>query len=99
MIKLRRCLIKLRQCLLFFYRFCLFLKNNDYLCKQNGDIDLSSTYAGHDYYGRGTYLITLVVSGREPLLSHFSDKGRDALKGDDILTLTLLGEVVEQTGS
>ena len=64
---------------------------------------VASTYrprnAGHDYYGRGTYLITLVVSGREPLLSHFSDKGRDALKGDDILTLTLLGEVVEQTGS
>ena len=23
--------------------------------------------AGHDYYGRGTYLITLVVSGRERL--------------------------------
>ena len=61
----------------------------------------TSTYrprnAGHDYYGRGTYLITLVVSGREPLLSHFSDKGRDALKGGDILTLTPLGEVVEQT--
>ena len=62
---------------------------------------VTSTYrprnAGHDYYGRGTYLITLVVSGREPLLSHFSDKGRDALKGGDILTLTPLGEVVEQT--
>ena len=62
---------------------------------------VASTYrprnAGHDYYGRGTYLITLVVSGREPLLSHFSDKGRDALKGGDILTLTPLGEVVEQT--
>ena len=26
---------------------------------------------GHDYYGRGTYLITLVVSGREHLLAHF----------------------------
>ena len=26
---------------------------------------------GHDYYGRGTYLITLVVSGRAHLLSHF----------------------------
>ena len=25
--------------------------------------------AGHNYYGRGTYLITLVVSGRERLLS------------------------------
>ena len=61
----------------------------------------TSTYrprnAGHDYYGRGTYLITLVVSGREPLLSHFSTTGRDALKGGDILRLTPLGEVVEQT--
>ena len=27
--------------------------------------------ADHDYYGCGTYLITLVVSGRERLLSHF----------------------------
>ena len=26
---------------------------------------------GHDYYGRGTYLITLLVSGRAHLLSHF----------------------------
>lgn len=26
---------------------------------------------GHDYHGRGTYLITLVVSGREQLLSFF----------------------------
>ena len=66
------------------------------LCLQNGDIGISRN-AGHDYYGRGTYLITLVVSGRESLLSHFSDKGRDALKGGDILTLTPLGEVVEQT--
>ena len=33
--------------------------------------------AGHDYYGRGTYLITLVVSGRERLLSHFAtENGR-----------------------
>lgn len=33
---------------------------------------IPSTYRprnpGHDYYGRGTYLITLVVSGRESLL-------------------------------
>ena len=28
--------------------------------------------AGHNYYGRGTYLITLVVSGRERLLSGFA---------------------------
>ena len=26
---------------------------------------------GHDYYGQGTYLITLVVNGRESLLSRF----------------------------
>ena len=34
---------------------------------------------GHDYHGRGTYLITLVVSGREQLLSFFSAMGIDAL--------------------
>ena len=34
---------------------------------------------GHDYYGRGTYLITLVVSGRAHLLSHFvTDFGHDS---------------------
>lgn len=34
---------------------------------------------GHDYHGRGTYLITLVVSGRRPLLSRFSTElGREA---------------------
>lgn len=43
--------------------------------------------AGHDYYGRGTYLITLVVSGREPLLSRL-----DAGSGG--LVLTPLGEAV-----
>ena len=42
---------------------------------------------GHDYYGRGTYLITLVVSGREQLLSHLSTS----------LNLTSLGAAVEQT--
>ena len=48
--------------------------------------------AGHDYYGRGTYLITLVVSGRERLLSHFAtDVGR---KED--LVLTPLGEAVQE---
>ena len=53
---------------------------------------------GHDYYGRGTYLITLVVSGREQLLSRLSvGTGREVLMGDNILTLTPLGEVVEQT--
>jgi hypothetical protein len=52
---------------------------------------------GHDYHGRGTYLITLVVSGREQLLSFFSAMGIDALKDGNALTLTPLGEVVEQT--
>ena len=52
--------------------------------------------SGHDYYGRGTYLITLVVSGREGLLSHLTGTGSDALKGDNALTLTPLGEKVEQ---
>ena len=52
---------------------------------------------GHDYYGRGTYLITLVVSEREQLLSSFTAVGIDALKEGNALTLTPLGEVVEQT--
>ncbi len=52
---------------------------------------------GHDYYGRGTYLITLVVCGREQLLSSFTAVGIDALKEGNALTLTPLGEVVEQT--
>ena len=36
---------------------------------------MSSSYRprnpGHDYYGRGVYLVTLVVGNREPLLSQF----------------------------
>jgi REP element-mobilizing transposase RayT len=51
---------------------------------------------GHDYYGRGTYLITLVVSEREQLLSSFTAVGIDALKEGNALTLNPLGEVVEQ---
>ena len=47
--------------------------------------------AGHDYYGRGTYLITLVVSGREPLLSRF-----ETGKGGNRLMLTPLGEAVRE---
>ena len=47
--------------------------------------------AGHDYYGRGTYLITLVVRGREPLLSRLcSDKGSEGV------VLTPLGEAVRE---
>ena len=52
---------------------------------------------GHDYYGRGTYLITLVVSGREALLSHFTGTRREGLMAGKALTLTPLGEVAEQT--
>ena len=56
--------------------------------------------AGHDYYGRGTYLITLVVSGREQLLSHFvSDIGHnaeDGRKAPATLALTSLGEAVQE---
>lgn len=48
--------------------------------------------AGHDYHGRGTYLITLVVSGRERLLSRL-----DPAKGHDGLVLTPLGEAVRHT--
>ena len=48
--------------------------------------------AGHDYYGRGTYLITLVVSGREQLLSHISAE----LGHKTALVLTPLGEVVQK---
>lgn len=60
--------------------------------------------AGHDYCGRGTYLITLVVSGREQLLSYFAtfatENGRIAGNGRIApvvpLVLTPLGEVVRE---
>lgn len=45
---------------------------------------------GHDYHGIGTYLITLVVSGREPLLGSL---GNDAQHPE--VHLTPLGEVVQ----
>lgn len=52
--------------------------------------------AGHDFYGRGTYLITLVVSGREHLLSHFvADLGHE--QHPTTLALTPLGETVQET--
>ena len=56
---------------------------------------LTSSYrprnTGHDYYGRGTYLITLVVVSRAHLLAHFAtDLGRETV------TLTPLGEAVQQ---
>ena len=52
---------------------------------------------GHDYYGRGTYLVTLVVSGRERRLSHFAESNEN--KGTTergALVLTSLGEAVRQ---
>ena len=44
---------------------------------------------GRDYYGRGVYLITLVVSNREPLLSKFV-----TVLGHEKIALTTLGEAV-----
>ena len=47
---------------------------------------------GHDYYGRGTYLITLVVSGREQLLARFTPAGN----GREAVVPTPLGEAILQ---
>lgn len=47
---------------------------------------------GHDYYGRGIYLITLVVSGREHLLAQFIT----AANGREAIVPTQLGEAVLQ---
>ena len=47
---------------------------------------------GHDYYGRGIYLITLVVSGREHLLAHITP----AANGREAIVPTQLGEAVLQ---
>ena len=46
---------------------------------------------GHDYYGRGTYLITLVVRGREAL---FGSLAGDAQHPE--VQLSPLGKVVKQ---
>ena len=46
---------------------------------------------GHDYYGIGTYLITLVVRGREPL---FGRLGSNAIHPE--VQLSPLGEAVQQ---
>jgi len=46
---------------------------------------------GHDYYDRGTYLITLVVSERRPLLASFVTE-----PGHETITPTPLGEAVQQ---
>lgn len=50
--------------------------------------------AGHDYYSRGIYLITLVVSGREHLLSHFVTCNDN--KAPSTIALTPLGEAVQE---
>lgn len=64
--------------------------------KKNKSMEVSSyrpRNAGHDYYGCGTYLITLVVSGRKPLLSHLvPDNGHKAAT----LALTPLGEAIQE---
>ncbi len=52
---------------------------------------------GHDYYGRGTYLITLVVNGRESLLSRFvNDVAHESPAGRERLELTPLGEAIQR---
>ena len=49
---------------------------------------------GHDYYGRGTYLITLVVSGRERLLAHLmTEQGHNTPAS---IALTPLGKAVQE---
>ena len=54
---------------------------------------MSSPYrphdSGHDYYGVGTYLITLVVSGRNPLLGRLAG---DAVRPE--VRLSEIGEMV-----
>ena len=47
--------------------------------------------AGHDYYGVGTYLITLVVSERQRLLSKLNDDAKHPA-----VQLTAFGEIVQQ---
>lgn len=56
---------------------------------------------GDDYYGRGIYLVTIVMSGRERLLARFADglsaAGLSAKDGrEGLLRLTPLGEMVRQ---
>ena len=46
---------------------------------------------GHDYYGRGVYLVTLVISEREPLFGHLSG---DAVHPE--VRLSPVGEMVRQ---
>lgn len=46
---------------------------------------------GHNYYGRGIYLVTLIVKGREPLLGCLND---DITNPE--VRLSPIGEVVQQ---
>lgn len=48
---------------------------------------------GHDYHDKGTYLITIVVNGRRPLLSTLSDAASDASAA---LVLSTIGEVLHE---
>lgn len=52
--------------------------------------------AGHDYYGRGIYLITLVVSGRDSLLSRLVSPGKGLPSGGEGIELTPLGEAIQE---
>ena len=57
---------------------------------------------GHDYYGRGTYLITLVVSRREHLLARFEKESHGDGQTDTVSAVreavvpTPLGDTVLQ---
>jgi REP element-mobilizing transposase RayT len=53
---------------------------------------------GHDYYGKGTYLITIVVTGRRQLLSSLSLASSVATSGTSAsLILSPIGEVLYET--
>ena len=86
-----------------FLRFCLLFQRKFVpLLTDMGALSYRPRNAGHDYYGRGTYLITLVVSGRESLLSHFVTDfvtvfGRKHGRKQTRLALTPLGEAVQDT--
>ena len=61
------------------------------ICRFEIPVMMNSSYRprnpGHDYYGKGVYLITLVVRGREPLLASFISEG-----GCEKIVPTALGE-------
>ena len=72
-------------------------KGCSYICQDiemsvQRDQEGSDKYKGCIHYGKGTYLITLVVSGREPLLGRL---GSDAQHPE--VQLSPLGEVAQQT--